>query len=126
MKFCRTPIIDIVSPFIACQNSSLLSSLSLSLALCLVLSHVIIIVFTFTSGSNNKPCSDCVFRVFLIMVKNVTAGDFLVLGLDLAGFHGRQANRSAKINKRGFLAYYGATPESCSRIFSDLQTTQIA
>jgi hypothetical protein len=34
------------------------------------------------------------------MVRHVSAADFLVIGLDVAGFHGRQANRSAKINKR--------------------------
>jgi hypothetical protein len=60
------------------------------------------------------------------MVRHVSAADFLVIGLDVAGFHGRQANRSAKINNRRFVGHYGVTPESCSKIFDDLQTTQIA
>jgi hypothetical protein len=59
------------------------------------------------------------------MVVHISAADFLAIGLDVAGFNGRQANRSAKTNKRRFLGHYGVTPESCSKIFDDLQTTQI-
>jgi hypothetical protein len=58
-------------------------------------------------------------------VLNVPSADWLTLGLELVGFSkARQKDHLA--NLRRFAAHFGACPETCSAIFVDLQTTQIA
>lgn len=55
----------------------------------------------------------------------VTAEEWLSLGLQSVGFGPTQQNRVDKTNLERFLAHFGASPETHSAIFSDLQTTQI-
>jgi len=55
----------------------------------------------------------------------VTAEEWLSLGLQSVGFGPIQQNRVDKTNLERFLAHFGASPETHSAIFSDLQTTQI-
>jgi hypothetical protein len=50
--------------------------------------------------------------------------DFLAVGLKLAGFGGPR-QLSVKTKLRRFRGHYGASPETCSAVFSDLQTTTI-
>lgn len=50
----------------------------------------------------------------------VSADDFLLLGLHINGFRGSDTACGAT-NIRRFRATFGATPESCSKIFADLQ-----
>jgi hypothetical protein len=52
----------------------------------------------------------------------VTADEFMVLGLKFAG-HPRV--KSLLTNLRRFKGWYGASPETCAQIFSDLKTTDI-
>jgi hypothetical protein len=59
------------------------------------------------------------------MVLRLTTVEFLELGLEIAGFGG-QRQRSVKIKIRRFRGHYGISPEACSAVFVDLQTTAIA
>ena len=54
----------------------------------------------------------------------VTAEEWLSLGLQSVGFGPIQQNRVDKTNLEQFLAHFGASPETHSAIFSDLQTTR--
>ena len=58
-------------------------------------------------------------------VLNIPSSDLLVLGLELMRFSGARQN-DRTVNLRRFAAHFGACPETCSAIFVDLQTTQIA
>jgi hypothetical protein len=55
------------------------------------------------------------------MVLKVSTNDFLLLGLHLVGFL-TCGSTCAATNIRRFRAAFGTTPESCSKIFIDLQT----
>ena len=58
------------------------------------------------------------------MVVHVTAQQFLTIGLeDVVGFDHRRTDQ-ARILRR-WHAHFGASPETCARIFVDLQTTAI-
>jgi hypothetical protein len=60
-----------------------------------------------------------------VVLNVVPPADWLILGLELARFSNvREMNH--KTNLRRFAAHFGACPETCSAIFVDLQTTQIA
>jgi hypothetical protein len=70
------------------------------------------------------------------MVLKVSAKDFLILGLDLTGFTTAGAGAPAAEDGRPFCAVstsirrfraaFGASPESCCKIFADLQTIEPA
>ncbi len=59
--------------------------------------------------------------------QDLSAGDFILLGLDFAGFH-RHSRQNKNVvcttatNIRRFRAYFGISPESCCKMFMDLQT----
>lgn len=55
----------------------------------------------------------------------VTPEEWLVLGLQTVGFGPNRQNRSEETNLERFVSHFGANPETCCAIFSDLQTTQI-
>jgi hypothetical protein len=64
--------------------------------------------------------------IFLAMVISISPADWLHLGLEVTGFNSiRQACRDEMKVER-FRAHFGASPETCSAIFVDLQTTHIA
>ena len=57
------------------------------------------------------------------MVLYLSSSEFLLLGLDLSGFDEQRNKRTcAATNFRRFHSSFGASPQSCSNIFSDLQT----
>lgn len=60
----------------------------------------------------------------LTMVVAATAVQFLALGLETAGFPNHRNSRHAT-NLRRWHAHYGASPETVSQVFHDLQTTEI-
>jgi len=60
------------------------------------------------------------------MVLHLSAAEFFQSGLELAGFNEERNQRTcAATNLRRFNSFFGASPESCSAIFMDLQTTGI-
>jgi hypothetical protein len=59
------------------------------------------------------------------MVLNVSPEELLVLGLQSVGFGINRQNCLHAMKLERFLAHFGASPETHSAIFSDLQTTQI-
>jgi hypothetical protein len=56
------------------------------------------------------------------MVRNLSAAEFLVVGLGILGYKNQRCNAT---EIRRFQAHFGASPTSCSAIFLALQTTQI-
>jgi hypothetical protein len=58
----------------------------------------------------------------LFRLRNLSAADFLVVGLGILGYKNKRCNA---MEIRRFRAHFGASPKSCSAIFLALQTTQI-
>jgi hypothetical protein len=59
----------------------------------------------------------------MVVLLEVSTNDFLLLGLRLVGFDDcGHRTTSAATSIRRFRASFGTTPESCSKIFADLQT----
>jgi hypothetical protein len=59
-------------------------------------------------------------------LRQLTAAEFLTLGLDIAGFSEERTQRTCyKTNTRRFHGHYGVSPETCAALFVDLQTTAI-
>jgi hypothetical protein len=56
------------------------------------------------------------------MVQSFQPAEFLQLGLERSG---QGVKNSQKTNLRRFRSFYKVCPETCSQIFSDLQTTDI-
>jgi hypothetical protein len=61
-----------------------------------------------------------------MVVAIVNPTDFLQLGLEIVGYSLSRQTIRHKTNVERFMAHFGTSPESCSAIFVDLQTTQIA
>ena len=62
---------------------------------------------------------------YLMAVLSIPSANVLTLGLKFIRFsRARQNDHTA--NLRRFAAHFGACPETCSSIFVDFQTTQIA
>ncbi len=55
-------------------------------------------------------------------LRNLSAAEFLVVGLGILGYKNPRCNAT---EKRRFRAHFGASPASCLAIFLALQTTQI-
>jgi hypothetical protein len=55
----------------------------------------------------------------------ITPKEWLELGLQSVGFGPTRQNRLQETNIERFVSHFGASPESHSAIFADLQTTQI-
>jgi hypothetical protein len=62
---------------------------------------------------------------YLMAVLSIPSADVLTLGLESVGFS-RAHQSDHTTNLRHFAAHFGACPETCSFIFVDFQTTQIA
>jgi len=61
-----------------------------------------------------------------MVLLHLSAAQFVVIGLELAGFDlQRQVNTREKTNTERFMSWYGTSPESCSAIYTDFQTTTI-
>jgi hypothetical protein len=60
------------------------------------------------------------------MVISIDPADWLRLGLESVGFSSTRQKGHREMNVECFLAHFGASPETCSAIFVDLQTTHIA
>jgi hypothetical protein len=82
----------------------------------------------FTTQLNNSKhrsrepnsCSDNTMVLYL------SAFEFIFVGLDFVGFDERSTQRTcAATNLRRFCAHFGTSPESFTKIFMDLQTTEI-
>jgi hypothetical protein len=58
----------------------------------------------------------------LFRLQNLSAADFLVVGLGILGYKNKRCNAT---EIRRFRAHFGASPKSCSAIFLALQTAQI-
>jgi hypothetical protein len=61
----------------------------------------------------------------MVVLVAVTPKEWLELGLNIVGFGPIRQNRLHATNVERFVAHFGASPESHSAMFSDLQTTQI-
>lgn len=59
------------------------------------------------------------------MVISISPADWLHLGLDLVGFRSTRQVCRHEMNVERYMANFGASPETCSAIFLDLQTTHI-
>jgi hypothetical protein len=60
------------------------------------------------------------------MVLHLSAAKILLIGLHHAGFDDLCTQRNcAATNLRRFRASFGASPQSCSKMFTDLQTMEI-
>jgi hypothetical protein len=59
-----------------------------------------------------------------IMLLAITPEEWLVLGLQTVGFDPIRQNGRHETNIERYVSHFGASPQSHSAIFSDLQTTQ--
>ena len=61
----------------------------------------------------------------MVILLAVTPKEWVELGLQSVGFGPIRQNRLQETNVERFVAHFGASPESHSAMFSDLQTTEI-